>query len=262
MANDEQVEKLANYLKQKNLLNLREKLDQGKTLTAADQKVIAEAMEQGEKDWINKKGELAAKVGVSEPTLRKMEGEPGFPEKDSRKGWCVQDVQSFMAKRKGVGVKIKQADCSTVSKGAEYTLTRLEQSEAQAFANFEAAQKRGLTEEIKASQDLWLSLSKRLKEFELIVDRDKRDAGETIQKAEVEEFITFIGHAINNSEESFLDVLAVAVSSLENPGDSREVRQASKGLLYAKVEESMGQLIRDSKVPPWLKRAFILGLRP
>lgn len=256
----------AEWAHKKNINNILTKLNEGKSISAAESKLIQDESDKASgKTWVYKKIDLCNMLNISRPTLDAKERIPGFPMKDARRGWCFEEVKKFCDDLKGggaSGVLLKQADATNVERGASFTLTRLEEQEAQLYANYTKAMESGLPEQVKICQDLWLSISKRLKEYEIIIDKDKRDAGETIQRTEAERLFALFGQAINNAEEQALDLIAIGIASLENPKDPRSVRQASKGLLYAKVEQSLGQLIQDDKTPSWVREAFIKGVRP
>jgi hypothetical protein len=73
--------------------------------------------------------------------------------------------------------------------GAASALKRLEGSELQAFDRLQLALGRGNPLEIRECRENWLKISESLRRFDLLVEQNRRDAGELVPIAEVEKFI-------------------------------------------------------------------------
>jgi hypothetical protein len=73
--------------------------------------------------------------------------------------------------------------------GAASALKRLEGSELQAFDRLQAALARGNPLEIRECRENWLKISESLRRFDLLVEQNRRDAGELVPIAELEKFI-------------------------------------------------------------------------
>jgi hypothetical protein len=73
--------------------------------------------------------------------------------------------------------------------GAASALKRLETSELAAFDRLQLALGRGNPLEIRECRENWLKISESLRRFDLLVEQNRRDAGELIPAIELEKFI-------------------------------------------------------------------------
>jgi hypothetical protein len=73
--------------------------------------------------------------------------------------------------------------------GAASALKRLEASELAAFDRLQLALGRGNPLEIRECRENWLKISESLRRFDLLVEANRRDAGELIPAIELEKFI-------------------------------------------------------------------------
>ncbi len=249
------------------------KVGDGKKLTAAEMEWLNEhrALQQAgvtgkEPEFAKSKIDLAAQMGIDRKTLNKYLESPNFPKRTTR-GWPIAECKIWYGKLKAgqatsQGAGRGDPEEMGLQKGASHALSRLEAMEVQAGADFMKAYEANDPESIKLTMDTWLALAKQLHAFERIIDKDKRDSGEVMNRSEVEAFLTMIGQAFGYAEEAFLDRFAMLVTELRDPRDAREIRQKSKRLFYEKVSESCDAACADKKFPLWLAEAVAEGMRP
>ena len=99
-------------------------------------------------------------------------------------------------KRKTKGEEIAPAE---VKRGASAALTRLESEEARLFGLLKEAETGGDPMEVKAARDAWLKVSESLRRFDLIVEAAKRELGETVPRAHVEDLLQNVGYLLHTS---------------------------------------------------------------
>ena len=73
--------------------------------------------------------------------------------------------------------------------GAASALKRLETSELQAFERMQTALTRGNPLEIREARENWLKISESLRKFDLLVEANRRDAGELVPVSETGKFL-------------------------------------------------------------------------
>jgi len=75
--------------------------------------------------------------------------------------------------------------------GAAAALKRLETSELQAFDRLQGALARGNPLEIRECRESWLKISESLRKYDLLIEANRRDAGEPVPVSEVQTFISY-----------------------------------------------------------------------
>ena len=138
---------------------------------------------------------LAKKMGVSRQSVHTWKNE-GAPLHDEKK------LRSWLAARKNIAKGViktsaalpakagKKLAASQGTAGAAEALKRLEQAELQAFERLQAAI--GSGEDAVAQNELrksWLSISESLRKFDLLVEANRREAGELVPREELEKTI-------------------------------------------------------------------------
>ena len=73
--------------------------------------------------------------------------------------------------------------------GAAAALKRLESTELQAFERMQAALTRGNPLEIREARESWLKVSESLRKYDLMIEANRRDAGELVPVTEIDKFI-------------------------------------------------------------------------
>ena len=73
--------------------------------------------------------------------------------------------------------------------GAAAALKRLEAAELQAFERLQAALARGNPLEIRECRESWLKISESLRKYDLLIEENRRDAGELVPVSELNKFI-------------------------------------------------------------------------
>ena len=96
--------------------------------------------------------------------------------------------------------------------GAAAALKRLESTELQAFERMQAALARGNPLEIREARESWLKISESLRRFDLMIEQNRRDAGELVSVSELKKFISlfiaFANTAFRLSAESSTNEIA------------------------------------------------------
>jgi hypothetical protein len=93
----------------------------------------------------------------------------------------------------------KPAPAPVVQVGAARALERLEAEEAALFTTYATAKAGGDVLEIKVARDAWLKCSESLRKFDLLVEAARREAGETLPRADVERWLNNFGCVLNMS---------------------------------------------------------------
>jgi hypothetical protein len=75
--------------------------------------------------------------------------------------------------------------------GAASALKRLEAAELQAFERLQAGLARGNPLEIREARESWLKISESLRRYDLMIEANRRDAGELVPVSEVQTFISY-----------------------------------------------------------------------
>lgn len=73
--------------------------------------------------------------------------------------------------------------------GAAAALKRLEATELQAFGRMQTALARGNPLEIREARESWLKISESLRRYDLMIEANRRDAGELVPVTEIDKFI-------------------------------------------------------------------------
>lgn len=222
--------------------------------------------------WIKTKTELAKQLGVSRPTIVDKHKRDGFPP-ETRFGWALELCQQWFAVQKAkITEDIPEASMEGVERGADHTLKRLEEEEVRVYSQRQAAMEGGNLELAEKLNGIWLDVSKRLKEFEVIVEKDKRDAGEVLPRKVHEDFAYHAAIGLRVGYSSAVTTLAIELSEEESP-------QVVKRILIEKVGGRMIESLNDAvlefatirlkpqpksaetpMLEPWLVDAFYKGL--
>ncbi len=107
--------------------------------------------------------------------------------------------------------------------GAASALKRLETSELQAFERMQTSLARGNPLEIREARENWLKISESLRKFDLLVEQNRRDAGELVPVSEMQKFIRY-----------FLAFMAVETTSMAE-SLTNEVTGKSELEVYAGI---------------------------
>lgn len=145
--------------------------------------------------------EVGERYGVAERTARRWKS-AGMP---MDKGW--QAIESWLSSRKNLPASVLEriristpdtadrSDSSADSResagvaGAAAALKRLEAAELAAFDRLEDALRGGNALLIRECREGWLKLGESLRKFDLLVEQNRRDAGELIPREVLEEFV-------------------------------------------------------------------------
>jgi len=87
----------------------------------------------------------------------------------------------------------KPAKAPDVRVGAASALTRLEAEEACLFGAYETAKAGGDALEIKIARDAWIKVSESLRRFDLMLEAARRETGELVPRADVEQWLENVG---------------------------------------------------------------------
>ena len=139
---------------------------------------------------------LASKWGCDTRTIRRWR-KGGAPLGD------VKEMHVWLATRKSLppgtaailasrSARVLSAAASAVdteTSGAASALRRLETAERACYRMLQSALKSGSPPAIKASRENWLAVGNQLRQYDRQIERDQRDAGELIPRAEVEKHV-------------------------------------------------------------------------
>lgn len=106
--------------------------------------------------------------------------------------------------------------------------------------------------------DLYLNAIDRVRTLQLAKEKFDKETGELIPRHVMEELVCVLGLALRFAETLFLDNFADRAAGLDS---KREIRQASKDLLYSKMETALTDGLEDNKFPAWLVDKFVQGYR-
>ena len=246
-----------------------------KPLTVAEKALLKEMRAKGQPDdgktWILHKTKAVKAMGTSDVTYDKYIGpknDYGPPYKpDPERGYCVEDARALLDERqKGkeapVVAPVAMGSTEGLEPGITSALRRVEQAEIQAFASLQKAQETGDPEKVANASKIHQTSLKTLREYNRDLDADAKSKEGQIPIPTCKVFMAMVGQALNNAEQQTLDVIGEEVTSLEDPHNPRHVRKAASGILYAKMHDSLTQLVNDDKVPEWMRQAFADGVRP
>jgi len=144
------------------------------------------------------------------------------------------------AKHKAKG---KAAAPVEVKQGASAALTRLESEEARLFGLLKEAETTGDVLEVKAARDAWLKVSESLRKFDLIVESAKRELGETVPRAHVEELLQNVGQLMHS-----------ALTRATGMHTAWEVADNAFVTLIARYDKKVSAPVQEC--PAWIYRAL------
>ncbi len=140
--------------------------------------------------------------------------------------------------------------------GAAAALTRLEQTEAVAFRELQAALRSGDPIEIKLAREGWLKVGDSLRRYDLALEQSRRDAGELLPRSVLETLAQNFGV---NLKRAFIQAANATAPELAGSTPA-EACEKVKGLFWQSALDAFATLAaQPGKVglPQWLIRAAV-----
>ena len=141
--------------------------------------------------------------------------------------------------------------------GAQHELRWLEALAVEAPHNLIRARGSGDPMTMKQALDAYLKITEGLRKFDNQVTADRRDSGEVITRAQVEQPITALTVWLRRGIETFINGACLQIAECEKPQDVYAI-------VADPLRQSLGHAVtvacEDGKFPLWMKQAFEAGL--
>ena len=143
----------------------------------------------------------------------------------------------------------------SLPQGAEHALRRLQGEEPRLFALMLAAEDDPLLQ--AAIRKQWRETLLSLKQYETLVEADKRDSGETITRAEIQGVLYATVVWFRRGVEGFLNSICLQIAEADTP-------QKAYAAIAPSIRQSVGNAVDaatgDGKIPGWLRETMVSAL--
>ena len=141
--------------------------------------------------------------------------------------------------------------------GAEHELRWLADLAVEARRNLIRAHKGGNPVVQKQALDSYLKITEGLRKFDNQVATDRRDSGEMITRAQVEQPIIAITVWLRRGIEDFINTACLTIAEADTP---QKVYAVAADPLRRSLYRAVDAACSDGKFPLWMKEAFETGL--
>ena len=141
--------------------------------------------------------------------------------------------------------------------GAEHELRWLADLAVEARRNLIRAHKSGNALTQKQALDSYLKITEGLRKFDNQVAADRRDGGEVVTRAQVEQSITALTVWLRRGVENFINGACLQIAECDKPQD---VYKVAADPLRQSLRGAVDAVCGDGKIPAWMKAAFEAGL--
>jgi hypothetical protein len=149
-----------------------------------------------------------------------------------------------LARIKLSGDKNVSSPASGGVSGAAAALKRLEGSELHAFDRLQAALARGNALEIREAREGWLRIGDALRKYDLLVEQNRRDAGELVPICELEKFLGRFMRSLETASTLYAEEFTNAVVGKPEPEIYEMVRNLfTESLIGAALSYMKGGLL-------------------
>ena len=178
---------------------------------------------------------------------------------DDEQAAMQSDLDAFQGsltpiKPKSERKPIDAAELAKIPQGAEHALRRLQGEEARLFAEMQAEDDPLRRAVIRKS---WRETLLSLKQYESLVEADRRDSGETITRAQMQPVLTAFVVWFRRGVEDFINGACLQIAEAESP-------QSVYALIAPTCRNSIGNAweaaMGDGKLPGWVREAGVQGL--
>jgi hypothetical protein len=136
-------------------------------------------------------------------------------------------------------------------RGAQHTLTRLEQEEQESFRRLQSALQGGDRFEIDACQSYWLKVAETLRRSDASIDLARRQAETQIPLRQAEDAVTFCAEWMRIAVTTFVSAETGSLMAIKDSGEFRYYfGQRFKGILDLVLKNADRTC---SAIPPWAK---------
>ena len=143
----------------------------------------------------------------------------------------------------------------SLPQGAEHALRRLQGEEPRLFALMLATEDDPLLQ--AAIRKQWRETLLSLKQFEVLVEADKRGSGETITRAEIQGVLYATVVWIRRGIESFLNSICLEIAEADSP---QKVYAAIAPSIRQSIGSAVDAATSDGKIPGWLRETMTSAL--
>ena len=160
-------------------------------------------------------------------------------------------------RRAKVSAQVPEEGETGSSIGAPAALKRLENGEVAAYGLLQSALKGGDPSEIKATREGWLKVGDSLRRYDLLVESQRRESGEMVNRSEVEQHIQNFFKWFKLALVRSTSALASELASMTAPAEIEEA------LRRAYIDNTLSALVTlasarsPAKVPEWLLNAAV-----
>jgi hypothetical protein len=187
--------------------------------------------------------EYATRYNVSEKTIQRwIKSNAPLDNEEAIKLWRIQKDKFTATKfrqNKSAGIvedihdesSSKEEDSNVVYEkqieGVAASLKRLEASEALSYTRFQQALQTGNELKIRLARDEWLAISKALREYDVLVEKSRRDGGDLIPRENAEKFIELAAVLCRISFQDFMVDVVPKILELKSAYDIQKEMEHS-----------------------------------